>query len=106
MSLSPVYTSHGAYIHLPVQARRGSTLVAAGASDYSVYVFAGESRMSAIAPLYSPKELNDDLYAIWEDEFKPLLGSTARWPGFCYIVKDQLERESVAIVETGTCRKP
>lgn len=45
------------------------------------------------------------LYAQWESEFKPLLGSTARWEGFCYIVRDQLERERPVILETGTLRQ-
>jgi len=46
------------------------------------------------------------LYGQWESEFKPLLGSTARWDGFCYLVRDLLEREKPVIVETGTLRKP
>lgn len=48
----------------------------------------------------------NDLFARWEAEFQPLLGSTARWEGFSFIAKDQLEREKVWIVETGTCRHP
>jgi hypothetical protein len=46
------------------------------------------------------------LYEQWEETFKPLVGDTGRWEGFRYIVKDQLEREHVGIIETGTCRKP
>lgn len=46
------------------------------------------------------------LYDQWEAEFKPLLGSTARWEGFRYIVRDQLERQWPEIIETGTLRRP
>lgn len=46
------------------------------------------------------------LYEQWEADFEPLLGKSLRWEGFKLIVKDQLERESVGILETGTCRKP
>jgi hypothetical protein len=46
------------------------------------------------------------LYGQWESEFKPLLGSSARWAGFCYLMRDQLERENPVIIETGTLREP
>ena len=46
------------------------------------------------------------LYDRWETEFRPLLGHTGRWEGFSYIAKDQLERDAVMVLETGTCRKP
>jgi len=51
-----------------------------------------------------------DPYDQWEAEFKPLLGSTPRWEGFSYIVKDLLARDSMklekpAILETGTLRQ-
>ena len=42
----------------------------------------------------------------WGNEFKPLLGDSPRWEGFSLIVGDQLGRETVGIIETGTCRKP
>lgn len=42
----------------------------------------------------------------WVKEFHPLLGSSARWEGFRFIVEDQLARPRVGIVETGTCRAP
>lgn len=45
-------------------------------------------------------------YDQWEADFKPLLGDTGRWEGFSFIAKDQLERETIGIIETGTCRKP
>src|SRR5579883_200234 len=45
-------------------------------------------------------------YEEWEAEFRPLLGHTARWEGFSYIVRDQLEREAPVIVETGSLRQP
>lgn len=44
------------------------------------------------------------LFDQWQAEFKPLLGNTARWEGFCYLMRDQLEREHPCIVETGTLR--
>lgn len=46
------------------------------------------------------------LFKEWEAEFKPLLGHTARWEGFSYIVRDQLERPYPVILETGTLRRP
>lgn len=42
----------------------------------------------------------------WENDFRPLLGDSPRWDGFKLIAADQLEREVVGILETGTCRKP
>lgn len=45
------------------------------------------------------------LYEQWESEFKPLLGKSKRWEGFCYILKDQLSREQVVILETGSLRE-
>jgi hypothetical protein len=42
----------------------------------------------------------------WEAEFRPLLGTSDRWEGFCYIMRDQLERDKPVIVETGTLREP
>lgn len=35
-----------------------------------------------------------------------VLSHTGRWEGLSYILKDQLARESVGIIETGTCRNP
>ncbi len=42
----------------------------------------------------------------WEAEHKPLLGASGRWEGFCYLMRDQLEREHPVIIETGTLREP
>lgn len=42
----------------------------------------------------------------WVKEFYPLLGHTGRWAGLSFIVEDQLAREVVGIIETGTCRAP
>lgn len=42
----------------------------------------------------------------WENDFEPLLGDSPRWEGFHLIAADQLGRDSVGILETGTCRKP
>jgi hypothetical protein len=47
-----------------------------------------------------------ELYYEWEAEFRPLLGSTARWTGFCYLMRYLLGRERPVIVETGTLRQP
>jgi hypothetical protein len=44
--------------------------------------------------------------AEFEDAFTDKLGDTPRWAGFAYIVHDQLQRERVGIIETGTSRKP
>ena len=44
--------------------------------------------------------------AAFESAFEPLLGHTGRWDGFRFIIEDQLNRPSVGIVETGTCRTP
>jgi hypothetical protein len=46
------------------------------------------------------------LFEQWEAEFRPLLGDTARWKAFSYIVRDQLERPYPVILETGTLRQP
>ena len=42
----------------------------------------------------------------FREAFEAVLGHTPRWEGFSLIVGDQLERERVGIIETGTCRKP
>lgn len=47
-----------------------------------------------------------ELYEQWVAEHKPLLGKSDRWEGFCYIMRDQLERERPVIIETGTLREP
>ena len=41
----------------------------------------------------------------FEEQF-PDLRTTDRWKGLSYIVRDQMQRESVGIIETGTCRQP
>jgi hypothetical protein len=46
------------------------------------------------------------LFEQWKAEFRPLLGKSQRWEGFCYIVRDLLKREHPVIVETGTLRQP
>src|SRR5271165_6455608 len=47
-----------------------------------------------------------DLYDEFEAEFKPLLGRSARWGAFCYIMRNQLAREECCVIETGTLREP
>lgn len=57
------------------------------------------------ADLTAPTPISkSDLFEQWQAEFKPLLGDTARWDGFCYILRDQLSREHPCILETGTLR--
>lgn len=46
----------------------------------------------------------DTLFDQWKAEHELLLGDSNRWEAFCYIVKDQLEREKPCILETGTLR--
>lgn len=46
------------------------------------------------------------LFDEWVGEYKPLLGKSDRWDGFCFLMRDQLEREHPVIVETGTLREP
>lgn len=53
-----------------------------------------------------PAPLIFTVFEQWQAEFKPLLGATARWEGFCYIMRDLLERPKPVIVETGTLRQP
>lgn len=53
-----------------------------------------------------PDDGQGSLYELWEAEFKPKLGDTARWEAFSFIAKDQLEREKVGILETGCLREP
>lgn len=61
-------------------------------------------RDASVVPLRGMSEVS--LYDQWEAEFKPLLGKTGRWEGFCYIVKDLLSREKPVMLETGTLREP
>ena len=42
----------------------------------------------------------------FDKKFKAVLGGSQRWVGFRYIVEDQLKREQVRIVETGSLRDP
>jgi hypothetical protein len=52
---------------------------------------------------------NAEWIELWHEfkaTFKPLLGESDRWDGFCFIMRDQLQRESCGIVETGTLREP
>lgn len=50
--------------------------------------------------------IGPDLLENWENDFYSLLGDTPRWEGLKLIVADQLAREKVGIIETGTCRTP
>jgi len=64
--------------------------------------------VSAAEPLVIPvpEDLPNRLFYEWEANFQPVLGGSPRWEGFSLIVADQLKRERVGIIETGTCRKP
>jgi len=56
----------------------------------------------------NPKPIAPDVvaYNLFLQDFYPLLGQTARWQGFNYIVTDLLRRPAPIIVETGTLRQP
>ena len=47
-----------------------------------------------------------DLYFKWTSEFKPFLGKSERWAGFCYLMRHLLLLEAPVVVETGTLREP
>lgn len=46
------------------------------------------------------------LFSEWEAEYKPLLGKSLRWEGFCWLMKELLALDKPVILETGTLREP
>lgn len=46
------------------------------------------------------------LFEEWVGEYKPLLGKSLRWTGFCWLMKELLSLETPVVIETGTLREP